>query len=119
MTNSNLNNFTRSVDIVVAFKNDNESESLRFYKYNYESGVFEQAAFSKPIVYAKEYYIKNLLSNDINNDGYLDFIITIYDTVKKITVTEVNIFDVNQNAYNHILSKSNTGVFLGDFDGNQ
>jgi hypothetical protein len=105
--------------MIVAYKNLDDSESLRFYKYVYESGVFQEELFSRTKSYEQDFMIKNLVANDLNNDGYLDLIVTVYDSFDKSYLTEVHLFDETQNAYVEVFNKKTDGVFIGDFDGNK
>jgi hypothetical protein len=58
-----------------------------------------------------------LIANDINNDGHLDLLITVYNLWTKITTFEVYLFNPVQNEYDMVLSKDSTGIMIGDFDG--
>ncbi len=101
----------------MAYKNKDESETLRFYKYNYEEASFELVNFRKTKNYTRDFYIKNLIANDINNDGHLDLLITVYNLWTKITTFEVHLFNPVQNEYDLVFSKDSTGIMIGDFDG--
>lgn len=105
--------------MIVAFKNLDDTESLRFYKYVYESGDFQEESFTKTKSYEQFYIIKNLVANDLNSDGYLDLIVTVYDSFDNNYYTEVHLFDEKQNAYVEVFKKRTDGVFIGDFDGNK
>jgi hypothetical protein len=106
--------------MIVTCKNEDGSQSLQFYKYKFETGTFVREEFTKsPITYESEFFIKNLVANDLNNDGDLDLILTVYDSFKAITFTEVYIYDSKSYNFASILKLPTGGVFIGDFDGDR
>ena len=103
--------------MIVAYRLEDDTETLRFYKYDYDEGKFVYVNFKNTKSYTRDFYIKNLIANDINNDGHIDLLLTIYNLWTKETTFEVHLFDPYSNQYKIVLSKQSTGIMLGDIDG--
>ncbi len=87
--------------------------------YNYEEAIFSLVNYRKTKTYTRDFYIKNLVENDINNDGNLDLLVTVYNLWTKVSTFEVHLFDPSKLEYNVVFSRDSTGVIVGDFDGDR
>lgn len=105
--------------MIVAYRLEDDSESLRFYKYDYDEAEFKNVNFKNTKVYTRDFYIKNLIANDINNDGNIDLLINVYNMWTKETTFEVHLFDPYSIEYKLVFSKQSTGVMVGDLDGDR
>lgn len=105
--------------MILASKNTNGEEELLFYKYDYDSGLFVEDKFAKTKIYPRNCYIQNLVANDLNNDGHLDIVITIYDTNSEKRSSEVHIFDPDSRIFKERFTTESSGIVIGDFDGDR
>jgi len=98
------------------------TEHLLFYKYDYDSGIFVEDLQSEYLnfkKYPKGSYLKNLVANDINDDGYLDLIITIYNYDTDKIKNEIHLYNPNKKYFEEVFSSDISGIFIGDFDGDR
>ncbi len=122
MTNSiysNINLSTYSVDIITACKDGKGGESIEFYEYEYNSAQFIKNEFAKTKSYSSEFYIRNLIANDLNADNYLDIIVTIQNLNTDAITTEIHLMDGINKKYDQVYVIEDSGFFIGDFDGDR
>lgn len=80
-----------STDIIVSKLEEDGSEKIYFYFYDWNKGQFlnDQEKFdTSNLKISKGKKIKNLSAMDINNDGLIDLIITYFNEAGKIN-TEI------------------------------
>ncbi len=108
------------MDMIIAHRNEDKSETLLFYRYDYDNATFIQdLTLPKFKTYGKGSYIKNLIANDINDDGFLDLIVTIYNTYSSKILIEIHLYDPVEINFNEAFKIDTSGVFIGDFDGDR
>ena len=116
--NSNYKLLKFSVDMIAACRDDSGTESIEFYKYDYKSAEFTIDYLANTTSYTSEYQISNLIAVDINADNLMDMIITVQNIITNSTTTEIYLLDRVNNKFTLAYVIQNSGIFLGDFDGN-
>jgi hypothetical protein len=105
------------VDIIASYRYENGTECIKFYAYDYDTSIFKEDISFNQISYEKGNYIKNLITQDINNDESMDFIVTVHNTITTKTTTEIYLSNPNTSGYTKVFSKSDSGIFLADLNG--
>ena len=103
--------------MIVVSQDENNTENILFYYYNYDLGIFEKdntySSFFSPFVNKK---IVNVVATDINSDKEFDLIITF----KKgdYYITEFYIFNTYMRKFDTSdFVIENSGIVIGDFNG--
>jgi hypothetical protein len=106
--------------MLVATKNDEKNEdTLLFYAYNYDDGVFKNDPMRS--ITFKEAEVKSVVANDINGDGFIDIIATLYDTKKNTYEMEVYLFNEDIGSFSKYYSYTidNTNIIVADINGDE
>lgn len=105
--------------MLVAETNDDGTESIQFYQYDQNLGIFANRPYALIEDFPTGIKIKNLIANDINSDGNLDLIVTLYNQSDKSTNTQVFFYDSTLMKFKLVVTVEGSGVFVGDFNGDR
>lgn len=92
-------------------------ERVGFFIYDDNSGKFELNDVQG--LYCEDCEIRNIIVNDINNNSYMDIVITVFFPNENRTETQIYFYDEKTQIYKKEFSiTGNNGNFLmGDFNG--
>ena len=104
----------------------NDVETIQFYSYNNDRGIFELEDIDydyEVFKFTQDQKITNLIALDLNNDNFLDFIIS-YSDKKNNLYTDVYLgykekLVSSKISFHKLQLFINTEFILGDFNGDR
>lgn len=94
-------------------------EKINFFLYDEDEGEFKFEDVRG--LYYENCLIKNIIANDITNDGNMDLIVTVNYPKENKTETHINMFEEATGIYKKIytITESEGNFLMGDFDGDR
>lgn len=94
-------------------------EKINFFIYNDQKKEF----FIEDVkgLFYEDLLVTNIIANDINQDSFMDLIVTVFNPKNNKTETQINLFSESQGIFIkiHTIKENNGNFFIGDFNGDR
>ena len=109
-------------DIIASCKTSNGDSKISYYIYNEENKIFELSdAYNKNPLIISEHEIVSFLANDLNKDGYVDYIMTLRKN--KIYESRIYVYNNDGGTYELVFKSTNDdktqNLFVADIGSNR